>query len=140
MKRISHNTGRQYTQHGQRLTAVEHNGLVYFKDHDRLIEGAFDPQGKPLTIQVLMKHYDQNLYMMAVFPKDVQETLDLDYKPMKQLLTKYANQIDDLRQDQLFDAENKSFPDGLATTKFLQALALLDQAHHVMKEASYHAN
>ena len=56
---------------------------------------------------------------------------------LKNSLLRCADEINDLRTDWLFDESLN--PTGLAESKFLQALALLEQAQHVMKEASYHA-
>lgn len=42
-KTIRFNTGRQYTTHGQRITATLHDdGIVTFYDHDRMIDGQYE--------------------------------------------------------------------------------------------------
>ncbi len=42
---INFNTGRKYSAHGQRITATKHDdGVVTFFDHDRMIDGEFQPE------------------------------------------------------------------------------------------------
>jgi hypothetical protein len=41
-KTIHFNTGRRYTQHGQRITATLHDdNVVTYWDHDRMVHGEF---------------------------------------------------------------------------------------------------
>jgi hypothetical protein len=55
----------------------------------------------------------------------------------KQTLIDRSEQLENLRLDWLFD-ENLTL-EGIVESKFLQALALLEQASCVLKEASYHS-
>ncbi|MER9178922.1 hypothetical protein [Mesorhizobium sp. M0767] len=62
---IHFNTGRNYTKHGQRITATLHDdGVVTFWDHDRMVHGEFlhaVPEW-PFNQAVVMDAYDTNTY------------------------------------------------------------------------------
>lgn len=62
MKTIHFNTGRSYTQHGQRITATLHDdGVVTFFDHDRMIDGEFRlRQHIRLSQEEVMTMYDNH--------------------------------------------------------------------------------
>ena len=64
MQTIHFNTGRKYTQHGQRISAtLRDDGVVTFYDHDRLIHGQFDLQPfMTLGRETVMEAYDSGLY------------------------------------------------------------------------------
>lgn len=53
---------------------------------------------------------------------------------MPAVLNHCADRIEAFRLDLVFDGPD--LPDGLASVKYLQAVALLEQARHVMKEAA----
>ena len=70
---LTFNTGRMYTEQGQRIAAAQIEYMVYFIDADRGIDGAFDVTpaeweheiGFPpfkLTQASLMKLYDEGNY------------------------------------------------------------------------------
>lgn len=60
---IHFNTKRQYTKHGQRITATLHDdGVVTFHDHDRMITGEFKmPENERFDQDTVMVHYDHNI-------------------------------------------------------------------------------
>lgn len=67
MERIQFNTGRYYTEQGQRIVAVKHENIIYFNDIDRGIDGMFaapdDMFGAvELNQFVVMSRYDHNSY------------------------------------------------------------------------------
>jgi hypothetical protein len=67
MERIQFNTGRWYTEHGQRIVAVKHDSIIYFHDIDRGINGQFDAADDvfgPVELSqfVVMSRYDHNSY------------------------------------------------------------------------------
>ena len=67
MERIQFNTGRHYTDHGQRIVAVKHNNIIYFNDIDRGIDGQFDATPDcfgevELSAFTVMSRYDSNSY------------------------------------------------------------------------------
>ena len=55
-KIISFNTGRQYSDQGQRIAAAKHNGVVIMVDVDRHIDCAFP--GIQLDRKSIMQAYD----------------------------------------------------------------------------------
>jgi hypothetical protein len=58
-KTIHFNTGRKYTVNGQRITATLHDdGIVTFYDHDRHVDGEFNPEGLEFTQAEVMRWYD----------------------------------------------------------------------------------
>jgi hypothetical protein len=59
---IHFNTGRKYTQHGQRITATLHSdGQVTFMDHDRMIDGEFMlGYGEVFDQRTVMNAYDHS--------------------------------------------------------------------------------
>lgn len=70
---VQWNTKRMYTEHGQRIRAEYRDGVVYFKDFDRMIAGeikvGFVPpkntNWSPWLKQIVMRHYDTNSYDMS---------------------------------------------------------------------------
>lgn len=66
MERIQFNTGRAYTEHGQRIVALIADGHLYFNDIDRGIDGMYQIQDWDewfkLTPEQVMSIYDHNLY------------------------------------------------------------------------------
>jgi hypothetical protein len=62
MKIIAFNTGREYTQHGQRIAATQlDSGHVVILDIDRHIDVVF-PVGVEFTQADIMWAYDRNMY------------------------------------------------------------------------------
>lgn len=62
MKTLTFNTGREYTQHGQRIAATQlESGHVVILDLDRHIDVVF-PVGVELTQSDIMWAYDRNMY------------------------------------------------------------------------------
>lgn len=134
MKRIQFNTGRLYQADGQRITAVEDDeGHVFFCDHSRMIDGRLT-NNPFLTETAVLSQYDKGHYELYPIPQPVRDLLEWqEPETPVQILNRYTDQIEDLRNDMLFDEDLEI--DGIAEMKFLQALSLLEQAHHVMKEA-----
>jgi hypothetical protein len=69
IQRVEHwNTGRSYSKHGQRITAVLlEDGRVLFHDHDRMIIGRLYGNFKDLTETLrvpVTSLYDRTLYDM----------------------------------------------------------------------------
>lgn len=62
MRTIHFNTGRQYTVHGQRISATLHDDgkTVTFWDHDRMVNGEF--QSECLNRLDVMYYYDRGLF------------------------------------------------------------------------------
>lgn len=60
MKTICFNTGRPYSDQGQRITATLHDdGVVTFYDHDRMVDGEFTlRQYLPFDKEEVMNMYD----------------------------------------------------------------------------------
>ena len=66
-KIISFNTGRHYSEKGQRIAAAEYNGVVIMVDVDRHLEYAF-PGSKLDRKSVLEAYdYDQGMYINSDF-------------------------------------------------------------------------
>jgi hypothetical protein len=62
MKTLTFNTGREYTQHGQRIAATQlDSGHVVILDIDRHIDVVF-PVGVEFTQADIMWAYDRNMY------------------------------------------------------------------------------
>lgn len=62
MKQIKFNTGRLYTEKGQRIVATLHDdGVVTFLDHDRSVDGEFKLCGDAFTQSNVMHAYDHNI-------------------------------------------------------------------------------
>jgi len=67
MKTIHFNTGRLYTEHGQRITATLHNDKrVTFYDHDRHVYGEITPipniPRSKFNASFVMEKYDSMSY------------------------------------------------------------------------------
>lgn len=81
MERIQFNTGRGYSENGQRIVAVKHEGRIYFQDHDRHIDGSFDAADDelfgPVELNqvVVMSRYDHGNYEYHPMTIDVQQAL-----------------------------------------------------------------
>ena len=81
-KIISFNTGRQYSDKGQRIAAAKHNGIVIMVDVDRGIDYALP--GASLDRNSIMAAYDDpalHTYSGAAFNNDFQ----LEREFLKQL-------------------------------------------------------
>lgn len=67
--RIQFNTNRRYTIHGQRIVARWENGVVYFRDHDRMIGGQFNLEDAYVedlfNRAYIMERYDAGAYHMS---------------------------------------------------------------------------
>lgn len=62
MTTIQFNTGRMYTDQGQRITATLHvDGVVTFYDHDRMIDGEFKLCGDRFNAAIVLNAYDNNI-------------------------------------------------------------------------------
>jgi hypothetical protein len=62
MKTLTFNTGREYSQHGQRIAATQlESGHIVILDIDRHIDVIF-PIGVELTQSDIMWAYDRNMY------------------------------------------------------------------------------
>ena len=62
---LAFNTGRQYTDKGQRISAELVDGMVCFFDHDRLIGGKFELQDFDTFNEALvLQEYDAHRYGM----------------------------------------------------------------------------
>lgn len=81
MERIQFNTGRGYTEYGQRIIAVKYCHIIYFNDIDRGIDGQFDAPDDmfgpvELSQAVVMSRYDHNSYgWVNAAPAEVIEQL-----------------------------------------------------------------
>lgn len=66
-KRIQFNTGRCYTAQGQRIVALLHeDGVVTFRDHDRMIAGEYTPaHPEAFGASQVLRRYDSNQYTMS---------------------------------------------------------------------------
>lgn len=64
---ITFNTGRQYTQRGQIITAKfdPSTGKVWFNDHSRMVNGSFTVLSSPSTCEPLWTSYP-DLFAQAV--------------------------------------------------------------------------
>jgi len=66
MQKITFNTGKPYTAHGQRITAMMVEGTndkAVFYDQDRKVYGTIDMlPGETLTKEVVMNAYDWGAY------------------------------------------------------------------------------
>lgn len=63
---ITFNTGRMYSEHGQRIAACVVGGRCYFIDIDRGIDGSFEfnaPYEDNLTPELVMSNYDHGNYV-----------------------------------------------------------------------------
>lgn len=80
MERIQFNTGRHYTESGQRIVAVKDNGVIFFNDIDRGIDGMFDASDDtfgPVELSqfVIMSRYDNNNYTWPKMSKEIEQAL-----------------------------------------------------------------
>ena len=80
MERIQFNTGRHYTEHGQRIVAVKDNNVIYFNDIDRGIDGMFDASDDtfgPVELSkfIVMSRYDNNNYEWPKMSKEIEQAL-----------------------------------------------------------------
>lgn len=64
--KVQFNTGRAYTEHGQRIVAVHTGGGIFFKDHDRRIDGYIvchmQRMSKTEIEEIVMYAYDRGMY------------------------------------------------------------------------------
>ena len=62
---IAWNTGRNYTQHGQRMAAtILPNGDIYFSDYDRMISGHIPSEyAVSFLPSAITSAYDRNNYV-----------------------------------------------------------------------------
>jgi hypothetical protein len=66
MKTISFNTGRLYSQNGQQVVAaMNDDGVCYFYDRSRMIDGWITRRLPRLTPEAVMLNYDANNYAMS---------------------------------------------------------------------------
>ena len=80
MERIQFNSGRYYSAHGQRIVAVKANGIIYFNDIDRGIDGMFaapDDIFGPVELcqTVVMSRYDSGAYNWPKMIKEIEQAL-----------------------------------------------------------------
>ena len=80
MERIQFNTGRCYSENGQRVVAVKIDNVIYFNDIDRGIDGMFsatpDCFGEvELSQFTVMSRYDANAYSWPKMTKDIEQSL-----------------------------------------------------------------
>ena len=80
MERIQFNTGRYYSEHGQRIVAVKHNDVIFFNDIDRGIDGMFsalDDMFGPVELcqAIVMSQYDSGAYNWPKMTKEVEQAL-----------------------------------------------------------------
>jgi len=85
MKTLKFNTGRYYTDKGQRIAAaLLDNGDIYFVDIDRHIDGTVKANGLTIddvidldlfTKRAIMKAYDDNQYAWTTVPADMRAVL-----------------------------------------------------------------
>jgi len=85
MQTIKFNTGRYYTDKGQRIgAALLDSGDIYFVDIDRHIDGTIKANDLTLddvidlglfTQRNIMAAYDSNQYAWTTVPADMRETL-----------------------------------------------------------------
>ena len=80
MERIQFNTGRHYTEYGQRIVAIKHNNIIYFNDIDRGINGMFnaaDDDFGPVELSqyIVMARYDNNKYEWIKSTNEVESAL-----------------------------------------------------------------
>lgn len=85
MKTLKFNTGRYYTDKGQRIAAaLLDNGDIYFVDIDRHIDGTVKANGLTIddvidldlfTQRAIMKAYDDNQYAWTAVPADMRSVL-----------------------------------------------------------------
>ena len=62
MSTIHFNTGRLYTEAGQRITATLHDdNVVTFMDHSRGVDGEFKLCGRRFDESIVMNAYDHNI-------------------------------------------------------------------------------
>jgi len=81
MERIQFNTGRWYSEHGQRIVAVKALGKIYFNDIDRGILGMFDAADDvfgPVELNkiVVMSRYDHNNHSFPMFRTDEEKAVE----------------------------------------------------------------
>lgn len=83
MERIQFNTGRHYTDQGQRIIGIKHNNVIYFHDIDRGIDGMFeaaDDDFGPVELSktIIMSWYDHNVYewIPRDTPREILEELE----------------------------------------------------------------
>lgn len=82
MKTLKFNTGRQYTQHGQRIVATQlESGHTVILDIDRHIDVLF-PAQVDFTKTDIMWAYDNNI---QVFPSDIGLSYGDYYEILNQL-------------------------------------------------------
>ena len=66
MKTIKFNTGREYTEHGQRIAAVAVEGGIVFLDMDRGIDGLIPLANTVRDLRAQAQHgYDYGNYVSA---------------------------------------------------------------------------
>lgn len=66
---IQFNTGREYTEHGQRITAtLQENGAIYFVDVDRHIKGLIEFPG--FTREEVAQFFFNQSAIMAAYDKN----------------------------------------------------------------------
>ena len=85
MHTITFNTGREYTEHGQRIAAaLLDNGDIYFVDIDRGIDGTIKANGLTrqdvvdlglFTQRAIMADYDNGLYAWTAVPEGLRAQL-----------------------------------------------------------------
>jgi len=85
MKTLKFNTGRYYTDKGQRIAAaLLDNGDIYFVDIDRHIDGTVKANGLTIddvidldlfTQRAIMRAYDDNQYAWTTAPADMRAVL-----------------------------------------------------------------
>ena len=92
MKTVSFNTGRTYTEQGQRIAAHRTElGAIIMVDIDRGIDYLF-PSSIELTQRDIMRAYDND---MAIYPCDI--GLDIgNYYSLLSQLREIANQVDSI--------------------------------------------
>lgn len=63
MKTLTFNTGRLYTEHGQRIRAASDGETIYFDDKDRMIDGVYPAFVAEFTPRAIMMAYDSGAYV-----------------------------------------------------------------------------
>lgn len=69
MKTLKFNTGREYTENGQRITAtLQENGAIHFDDVDRCVKGLIEYPG--FTREEVAQFFFNQPAIMAAYDKN----------------------------------------------------------------------